>query len=220
MSTSQVDIRAVAFDYGGVLAYFISKETISKMAKLAQVDYHPFNSSMWKFRHELDSGEYDNNRYWGAVLDDCNSPISREAHVTTLVEMDLRGFSKMNQGMLCWANELKKCGIATIIISNMSQSTYQSLMVEQEWMRQFDTIVISGIIGINKPDKRIFNHAIEQTQLQAHEILFLDDLPYNVEGAKKAGLHSLLFSNTDTLAQDLQKGFPNLPVEGLACSTS
>jgi len=97
MKKNYPDIRAVAFDYGGVLAYFIDEESVSKMADVAQVDFNSFDSAVWKFRHGLDSGEYDNTRYWTTVLDHCNSPVPRESIIDTLVEMDLTGFSRMNQ---------------------------------------------------------------------------------------------------------------------------
>ncbi|MDD2297749.1 MAG: hypothetical protein PHX79_08050, partial [Sphaerochaetaceae bacterium] len=153
-------IRAVAFDYGGVLAYFITPQSVRKMADVAQVDGDSFESAVWKFRHELDSGAYDNTSYWTAVLDYCNSPVpQQQSIIETLVEMDLEGFSRMNQGMLCWAKQLQESGFGTVIISNMAEPTYQRLMVQQEWIQYFDVTVISGVIGINKPDHRIFNHA-------------------------------------------------------------
>lgn len=114
---------------------------------------------------------------------------------------------------------MKKEGFGTVIISNMAEPTYQSLMLEQEWMHYFDRAIISGILGINKPDQRIFNYALKLMQLDATEVLFLDDLPHNVAGAKEAGLHALLFSNTQTLAEELKTHYPKLPVEGLGCST-
>ena len=218
MKNDYPNIRTVAFDYGGVLAYFIDKHAIREMADVAQVDFETFNSSMWKFRQELDSGEYDNIRYWNLVLERCNSPLPKASIIEKLVEMDLRGFSRMNQGMLRWADTLKKHGFGTIIISNMSEPTYQRLIAPQPWLKHFDAAVISGIIGINKPDRRIFEHATEQARLDASEILFLDDLPHNIAGAKQAGLHALLFSNTSTLAEELEKHFPNLPTEGLDSS--
>ncbi len=209
------NIRAVAFDYGGVLAAFISKESVAKMAEFAKVDYPSFNTSMWKFRNELDSGEYNNTQYWTAVLDECNSPIEKEAHIDTLVEMDLDGFSMMNKNMLSWAKELKLSGITTLIISNMATSTYEALMVKHEWMNYFDEVVISGIIHINKPDSRIFNLAVERAQVHAHEMLFIDDVAHNVEGAKKAGLQALHFTTTTNLAKDVETQFSNLPLKGL-----
>lgn len=215
MKTNHPNIRAVAFDYGGVLAYFIDKETIGKMAEVAGVDHISFETSMWKFREELDSGEYAAPYYWSLVLEDCKSPVGGASINETLTEMDLKGFSRMNQGMITWANTLKEQGFITLIISNMAESTYQSLIAPQPWMKHFDIAVISGIIGINKPDKRIFTHATERLDLDAAEVLFLDDLIHNVAGAKQAGLYSLVFSTTGALAQELALHYPNLPVAGL-----
>jgi len=212
------NIRTVAFDYGGVLAYFIDKQSIREMADVVQVDFNTFNTGMWKFRHELDSGEYDTIQYWSLVLDFCNSVAPRPALIDSLVAMDIKGFSRMNEGMICWAKTLKEHGFGTIIISNMSEPMYRSLIARQKWMQHFDAAVISGIIGINKPDRRIFNHALESMHLEAAEILFLDDLSHNVAGAQAAGLHALLFSNTRNLSEDLTTYYPNLPVEGLGCS--
>lgn len=209
------NIRSVAFDYGGVLAYFIDKQGIREMTAVAQVAYEDFNFGMWKYRQELDSGEYDTTRYWTLVLDYCNSVVSRPSCIATLQEMDIKGFSRMNQGMLQWAKTLRQHGFGTLIISNMAEPTYQNLIAKQQWVQHFDAVIISGIIGINKPDRRIFKHAVEAMSLDAAEILFLDDLSHNVEGAQAAGLHALLFSDTRTLAKDLASCYPNLPVDGL-----
>lgn len=209
------NIRSVAFDYGGVLAYFIDEQAIREMASIAQVPFEAFNTGMWAFRKELDSGDYDNTHYWTLVLDSCNSVVPREACIAMLVEMDLKGFSRMNEGMLRWAKTLKAHGFGTLIISNMAESTYQRLVAKQEWMQHFDAAIISGIIGINKPDLRIFGHAVASVHLDASDILFLDDLVHNVEGAQAAGLHALLFSDTQTLAEDLAVYYPNLPMDGL-----
>ena len=188
------------------------------MADVAQVDSTLFETGMWKFRQELDSGEYDNTRYWTLVLDYCSSVVPRQSIIETLVAMDIKGFSRMNQGMLRWAKTLQEHGFGRIIISNMSEPTYQSLIRSQQWMQHFDATVISGIIGINKPDHRIFEHALEVLHLDAAEVLFLDDLPHNIVGAHAAGLHALQFSNTLTLSEELTTYYPNLPVEGLDSS--
>ncbi|MDY0289576.1 MAG: HAD-IA family hydrolase [Sphaerochaeta sp.] len=82
-------------------------------------------------------------------------------------------------------------------------------------MKHFDDAVISGIIGINKPDQRIFEHASQRLDLAAGQILFLDDLPHNVAGAREAGLEALLFSTTQRLSEELAVSYPQLPLDGL-----
>lgn len=208
-------IKAIAFDYGGVLAYFIRKEEIAEMAKLARVDFDKFNLSLWKHRDKLDSGEFTSIQYYNNVLEICSSPVSPESIVETLIEMDLKGFSKINKNMLLWANALKNSGLKTAIISNMAEETYHSLVKNQNWIRHFDSITISGIIGINKPDYRIFDYAIKQIGVEAEEILFIDDMPINIESAQKAGLQALLFKDTKKLEKDIKKHYPYLPIKGL-----
>lgn len=215
MQRAHPTIRAIAFDYGGVLAYFIDEASIAKMAEVAQVEYEPFTKALWAYRQELDSGLYDPNSYWKAVLNHCGGATSSELLIETLNEMDLAGFSQINQKMIAWATTLKERGFTLLIISNMAEPTYQRLIANQRWAELFDDVIISGVIGINKPDQRIFEHAIQALGCDASHTLFIDDLPHNVLGAKKAGLHALQFTTTDHLAQEITTHFPRLPIEGL-----
>jgi putative hydrolase of the HAD superfamily len=53
----------------------------------------------------------------------------------------------------------------------------------------FDTILISETEGIQKPDSRIFERALERCGVLAHESMFVGDHPeFDVEGARAAGL--------------------------------
>jgi putative hydrolase of the HAD superfamily len=53
----------------------------------------------------------------------------------------------------------------------------------------FDTIVISGAEGVDKPDPRIFALALDRCAVGATESIFVGDHPVaDIEGAKNAGL--------------------------------
>jgi len=205
------DIRCVAFDFGGVLAYFITRESVTEMANLAQVPYDEFNNALWAHRWELDSGEHSYRRYWDNVLRECGSPVASHKIDHALTFLDVRGFSRMNQKMLNWAKSLQENSYKTVIISNMSPETYQMLVKEQPWLGHFDEVVISGLIKINKPDKGIFEEAIKRVALEPSEILFLDDLEQNIVGAQKMGIRGHLFSSTDALLAELEVNYPSLP---------
>jgi len=209
------EIRCVAFDFGGVLAYFITRETVEKMAKLAQVPYEEFNRSIWAYRYELDLGEHPYHQYWGNVLRGCSSPVPLEKIEKELTHLDVTGFSRMNQKMLNWVKNLQENSYRTIIISNMSPETYQELVKEQPWLDSFDEAIISGLIKINKPDPRIYEAAIRKAGVEPSQILFLDDVERNIEGAKKMGIRAHLFSDTDALFAELEANYPTLPRQGL-----
>ena len=52
----------------------------------------------------------------------------------------------------------------------------------------FDAVVISGEVGMRKPEARIFEHTLELLGLPAAECVFVDDLPHNVAAAAGLGL--------------------------------
>lgn len=55
--------------------------------------------------------------------------------------------------------------------------------------REFDPIVISGEVGIAKPDPKIFRHALELAKVSPSEALYVGDSPtYDIVGAKSVGM--------------------------------
>lgn len=58
----------------------------------------------------------------------------------------------------------------------------------QEHLKLFEVIVDASLTGILKPDPRAFRQGAEALGLPAGQIVFLDDMPWNVEGARQAGM--------------------------------
>ncbi len=192
MHTLAPGIQAVAFDFGGVLANFIDTNEMRRLAEVAHVPYEPFNAAWSKHRNRLDSDEVDATEYWSLVLDSCGSSAPRNSAIPLLQQIDTEGFSHMRGFMLQWVEELHASGIITMMISNMSTATYRSIVEDRNWTRHFDHLIISGQLGINKPDPRIFEHAVSVSGVPASCILFFDDVEANVLGAKAVGMRSLI----------------------------
>ena len=53
----------------------------------------------------------------------------------------------------------------------------------------FQTVVISGAIGIRKPDPHIFLPALQEVGLQPHEVVYVGDRRTDVQGSRAAGLY-------------------------------
>lgn len=58
--------------------------------------------------------------------------------------------------------------------------------------RMFDAVVISGEVGMRKPEERIFLHAAELIGLAPSECVFIDDLEANVAAAEAVGMTGVL----------------------------
>ena len=68
-----------------------------------------------------------------------------------------------------------------------------------------DLIVLSGEVGVTKPDARIFEALCTRYGLEPATTLFIDDNPPNVDGAVAAGLQALRFESAATLRGDLSR---------------
>lgn len=67
-----------------------------------------------------------------------------------------------------------------------------------------DVIVYSHEVGWLKPDPRIYHAACELLGCPAQDIVLLDDLPANIEGALAVGMHGVLFTDTAQAIADLE----------------
>ena len=72
----------------------------------------------------------------------------------------------------------------------------------------FETIVISGDVKARKPHPAIFEHVIEQFDVQPSSTVFIDDTDANVEAARTLGFLALRFVD----AQALRRGLNELGV--------
>lgn len=54
-----------------------------------------------------------------------------------------------------------------------------------------------------KPDRKIYQAAIERAAVAPENIFFLDDLPENVAGAREAGIDAVQFIDEQQLVADL-----------------
>ena len=73
------------------------------------------------------------------------------------------------------------------VISNYSASMLDYLH-EVGLADYFETIVISEIVGFEKPDRRIYDCFLQQMRCQAQDCLYVGDHPFDIMGAKQAGM--------------------------------
>jgi putative hydrolase of the HAD superfamily len=87
--------------------------------------------------------------------------------------------------------ELRKRGLRLAIVSNWG-SRLPVLCEELGISSYFEVVVVSSIVGYEKPHPNIFRYALDQTGLSPEEILYIGDDPYlDYQAARKVGIHSL-----------------------------
>ena len=69
----------------------------------------------------------------------------------------------------------------------------------------FDWAILSYEVGAMKPDRAIYDAAIERAGVAADEVFFTDDRLENVEGARAAGIDAVQFVDCDGLVAQLRE---------------
>lgn len=69
--------------------------------------------------------------------------------------------------------------------------TYQKQFGKDDFNSFFEKTWYSHEIGIRKPYKEAYEWVLKDAYLQADETIFIDDTLVNIEGAAKAGLHTI-----------------------------
>ena len=70
---------------------------------------------------------------------------------------------------------------------------------------RFDRLFVSHEMGLRKPVPEIYRRVSEWANATPAECLFIDDLPENVAGARRAGLDAILFREIDALVAALRE---------------
>jgi putative hydrolase of the HAD superfamily len=100
-------------------------------------------------------------------------------------------------------------GLATALLSNSwGLDPYD----RTEWDDLFDAVVISGEVGMRKPDPEIFLYTAEQVNMKPHQCVFVDDIITNVQAANAVGMIGVHHVDVASTVAELEAIF------GLECT--
>lgn len=93
----------------------------------------------------------------------------------------------------------------TGLLSNAWDDLRQVIADRWHFEDAFDDMVISSEVGMVKPDPRIFRLAVERLGVRPDQVVFIDDMPRNIEGARVAGLLGIAFQDPQQMRLDLER---------------
>jgi FMN phosphatase YigB (HAD superfamily) len=76
-----------------------------------------------------------------------------------------------------------------------------------EWDGAFDVVVISGEVGMRKPEPAIYLHTATLLGLRPEECVFVDDLSPNVRGAVDVGMVGVRHVSPEQTIDELEALF-------------
>jgi epoxide hydrolase-like predicted phosphatase len=108
-----------------------------------------------------------------------------------------------DERMLDAVRRAGEAGICTGLISNSwgAGLSYDMSLLDE----LFEAIVISGDVGMHKPEPAIYVLGAERLGLRPEECVFVDDLRENCQGAEEVGMTAVLHRGADKTLPVLEK---------------
>jgi len=189
----------IVFDYGEVIAHRPPAAEFARLAGLVGAGSEEgraaaFEDGYWRYRDKYDRGMAELD-YWQAVGAEAGVEIG-PAEAGTLSAADVELWNTLDPQSVELVAELAADGRRLALLSN-APVTHGVAFRTREWAAPFEHFVISGELGIAKPDPAIWQALVDRLGGPAGEVLFLDDRAENVAAGREAGIRAFLWTGAD-----------------------
>lgn len=205
------ELNGLLVDYGGVLTNPLP-EILGRWLEADRIDRDRYGDLMRRWFgddagpnpvHDLETGRISvadfERRLAVELVDEAGAdPAASERTAGMLTRM----FSAMRvePSMMDVVRTARAAGVRTGLLSNSWGLDY----ARDGWDVLFDAVVISGEVGLRKPDPAIYALAAERLGLPPTQIVFVDDLAANVRGAVATGMVGVRHSDVATTVEELE----------------
>lgn len=196
----EFEIKAVLFDFGGVLAEEGFKEGLSVIAENNGHDPLKFLSAAFDIIYDIGFvlGKVRDDSFW-AIL---RQHFPLKENDSALREEILSRFI-LRPWMLETVSDLKNHGIIVGILSDQCH-WLDELDQGNDFFKFFDHIFNSYNMHISKRDPKVFDYASEKLDIAPNHILFIDDYEDNIIRAKQKGFQTILYLDKDSFIKQLK----------------
>jgi putative hydrolase of the HAD superfamily len=193
---SAPNLRAVAFDYGGVLTEPVAPG-LRELAQSAGADIAELASFLFgAYADEdgplprLERGEITLAKLaqWGRAA---GPERGWQLELGSMVEW-VAGLP-VRPAMLAYIGGLRDRGYQTALVTNTAREFCEHWRTQIAVDELFDASVVSCDVGMRKPDPRIFHLMLGMLgRFAPEDVLFVDDMAENVAGARRVGMAAIL----------------------------
>lgn len=198
---ARADRGTVVFDLGGVLIDWDPRHLYRKLFVGEEAAMEHFLATICT--HEWNRGQ-DAGR---SFAEGCHLLKTHHPEKAELIDAYAARFSEMIAGPIAGSveilGELKASGTALYGLTNFSAETYPVAFERFQFLRWFRGIVVSGEVGVIKPDPRIFKLLIDRFAIDPEDTVYIDDVEANVIAARPFGIHAIHFTTPAALREEL-----------------
>lgn len=198
-------IKNVVFDLGGVMVKYDPKSFIDEMGyekeKSEALCDAIFRDRVWT---DLDMGVF--MTYTDALPAFIERHPDLENEIRTFFNPDWMNVYKLKEEtereIYDWVYDK---GLKIYILSNYSADGFTFIKNKYPFFRKASGYVVSAFEKCMKPDPKIYRILLSRYNLVPEESVFIDDIPANIEAARKQGMKGIVFTGVREAKNELLK---------------
>lgn len=203
------ELTALIVDFGGVLttsmadsfAAFVNGEGVDGR-HLHDVLFSNYGEG--SLVHGIETGRVTMEEFERELATRLRTTTGDPVAADGLVKRMFAG-ARADTRMINAVRKARESGLRTALLSNSwgNRDSYEF----EHFDTLFDAVVISGEVGLRKPDPAIYALAAREVGVPAEQCVFVDDIATNVRGAVAAGMVGIHHSDAGTTIEELEALF-------------
>lgn len=194
-------IKAVIFDFGGVIAEEGFREGLMATAKKRDLDEQSFFRTAEEIIYKTGyvTGKVKERVFW--------ETLSKETGIKEdyrHLRIDILRRFVLRPEMLLLTEKLRNQGLVTALLTDQT-NWLDEINGEKPFYNRFDYIINSYVLGKSKRDPSVFKDAAKIIGILPHLLLFVDDNLQNIKRASEAGMRTIHFTVIEDFKDRLEK---------------
>ncbi len=194
-------VTSVVFDIANVIVDWDPRRTLPGALPQPEVDAFFASTEFWELNEAWDHGL--------PVAEAVAEMDRRAPHLGAAFRLYVDRYARSVTGLVPGTTEvireLQAAGVPCFGLSNWPKETFDVARAAGPIIDELDDVVVSGEVGLTKPDPEIYRVSLHRFGLAAESTVFVDDRQNNVDASIEVGMTGLLFTDAARLRADLTR---------------
>ncbi len=195
--------KTIFFDLGNVLIFFDHKLMCKQVATLTGIDEKAITNLMLCHGDIYERGGISSQMLHEEINKNAKAPVPFKQLMDAVSNI-----FRPNPPVIALALELKKRGHPLFLLSNTCEAHFDFATSQFDFLKEFDGYVLSYEVQARKPEKKIFQKALEMAQCCPEDCFYTDDILSYIESARSLKIDAEQYTHPEALKTHLSsRGF-------------
>lgn len=189
----------IFFDWSGVVADDSGDDFINQLLRGVGADDDQIEVIIETYFENFLLGQLSEIEFWERLKTNYGFNITNPTSGSFKIWRGLVA----NKDIIALSSEAKAKGLRTAVLTNIIEPVYD-IIKQSGGYDFFDEVIASCKVGLIKPQREIFQLALDRLQTIAQQSIFIDDKQVNLDTASAMGLKTILAQNPNQIIRDVR----------------